>query len=124
MLMKPGATISPDASMIVVPLSPDRLPILAIRDPAIPMSARYGGRPVPSMTDPPRRITSNGATRGVGATPADDGVAHAAVTTAIDTSRRVARRLPMQILSRMTPDLLLPSPRSLPPSSADRAARR
>src|SRR5688500_11894887 len=93
--MNPGATISPVTSITVAPLSRDRLPILAIRDPETPMSARYAGRPVPSSTDPPRRITSNGATRGLGPTPPDDGVAHAAAT-AIDRSLHVARTFAMR----------------------------
>src|SRR3954470_8193835 len=93
--MNPGATMRPDASITVVPLSRERSPTLKIRVPRTPTSARYAARPVPSSTDPPRTMTSYGALRGGGAIAGVDGAAHAAMmaTVAAKNSGRVVRTL-------------------------------
>ena len=55
--MNPGVTTWPSASMSVAPCSRIR-PMVAMRPPAIPTSARYGAMPVPSTTVPLRMTTS------------------------------------------------------------------
>src|SRR4051812_12737568 len=59
MLMKPGATARPFASIDAGALADLRSPMAVMRSPVIPMSACTGGLPVPSYTSPPLMITSN-----------------------------------------------------------------
>ena len=59
MSMKPGATISPAASMTFVAGRPFRFPISVIFPPVMPTSAMRQGLPVPSTSLPPRMRTSN-----------------------------------------------------------------
>jgi hypothetical protein len=54
MLMKPGATVSPRASISLRARAADRSPIAAMRPREIPMSATKGAAPVPSQIEPPR----------------------------------------------------------------------
>src|SRR5687767_11618931 len=61
MLMEPGATAWPVASMIVGELARLKLPTAAMRSPLIPTSARLGGPPLPSYTVPPLMMMSNEA---------------------------------------------------------------
>ena len=58
MLMNPGATARPRASISSVPRAAESLPIAAILSPTIPTSASRPGPPRPSNTVPPRRIVS------------------------------------------------------------------
>src|SRR5215213_155781 len=64
MLMKPGATAWPVASMITGELARLKLPTAVMRSPFIPTSARLGGRPLPSYTVPPLMMMSNEAVSG------------------------------------------------------------
>ena len=48
MLMKPGATARPAASMVVLAVSAERSPTRSMRSPLMPTSARRPGDPVPS----------------------------------------------------------------------------
>ena len=48
MLMKPGATARPLASMTVAAVAPPRSPTAAIRSPRMPTSAARPAAPVPS----------------------------------------------------------------------------
>ena len=57
--MKPGVTARPDASMTQPAWAADKLPSAAIFPAVMPTSARKPGRPVPSMTVPPRIMVSN-----------------------------------------------------------------
>src|SRR5262245_10480888 len=59
MSMKPGATISPAASMTRAASAPGRSPTSRIRSPSTATSARRAGAPVPSTTVPPRTSTSS-----------------------------------------------------------------
>src|SRR5262252_6572806 len=59
MSMKPGATTMPCASIFCFALACERLPIAATLPSRIPMSPKYQGEPVPSMTWPWVMITSN-----------------------------------------------------------------
>src|SRR4029453_10162721 len=87
MLMNPGVTTSPDASISVAAVSRDSSPSRVMRPAATPTSARYAGRPGPSSTEPPRTMRSNGAGRGGGEVVVD-GPAHAATARSVMPSAR------------------------------------
>ena len=58
MLMKPGATASPDASISILAEAALKSPRVTMVSPAIAMSSGAPSAPVPSYTVPPRMITS------------------------------------------------------------------
>src|SRR6266511_4324573 len=53
MSMKPGATVSPDASIRRAAVAVRRSPMAAMRSPRMPTSARTAGVPSPLSTEPP-----------------------------------------------------------------------
>src|SRR4029453_2007031 len=64
MLMNPGGTASPLASITLFPFADLKSPTPAIRSLRIPTSARFGSAPLPSKTVPPLIITSKSAAPG------------------------------------------------------------
>ena len=56
--MKPGVTYKPVASISEAAFCPVSMPTLATWPRTIATSARTAGAPVPSMTVPPRMMTS------------------------------------------------------------------
>src|SRR5262245_22829665 len=89
MLMNPGATNRSVASISAVAVEPARSPTRAMKPFTMATSARYRGRPVPSMTIPPRTITSYSGGGGC-----------AASTSASVVSARILIRVPQSTLSR------------------------
>ena len=71
MSMNPGATTSPDASIVWRAGRPASRPIAAIRSPVMAMSPSNQGAPVPSTMRPPVIRTSNGRRRLLGSQPGE-----------------------------------------------------
>src|SRR6266487_5106096 len=84
MLMNPGATASPAASITVFAFAVLKSPMPAIRSPRIPTSACFGSAPLPSKTVPPLIITSKSADAGDG----DGSFANIAKTIVTKTARQ------------------------------------